>query len=177
MLDFYLNLQMHPQLQVVVSDASDISDISDEYDERLVQSSPPMITRSVINLTILWIVAQFGDFYYYTVISSSSSEFPNVTIATNISVSFWFLGNAILGIQSSLYFLVYYLIRHYDIYQNEQYRNPFVFSGTLLLLLGIYWTVLGYIAFFTVKVPLYIILKLALQTIVYVFTSGVWCRG
>ena len=141
----------------------------------------PDLHNSVIFLSALYgVLCQVGDFYYYFTILAKHSPYPDIKIAVGISLSFWFLVNAIIGIQSSLYFLAYFLhFRHGHLYENieimERYRTPFVVAGCLIILLGIYWTVIGYVGFFKADVPVYLVLKLSAQTIIYVLVVGVSC--
>ena len=114
----------------------------------------------------LYTLVQIPDFYYAYHIYYSQ----DVIIAFDIYSSFWFLVNGIIGIQYSLFFMLHYIIR----YVNMGNQPQFIFGFGLLVILGIGWTMIGFVGFFTKIVPLYIVAKLILQTIVYVFTVGVY---
>jgi hypothetical protein len=122
--------------------------------------------HSVYAISVLYGLAQILDFYlayhYY-----GKSDI----IAFDIYTSFWFLINGVIGIQYSLFFTLYYLLRNV-----ESYRTEFIFTYALLLTLAMGWTTIGFIGFFNNKIPFYFLIKLALQILIYGCTIGVYCN-
>jgi len=113
-----------------------------------------------VRLSILNGFAQISDFYF----AYYYYGFPN-TIAFDITISFWFLVNGIIGFQYSMLLIIYQLIKN-------TYRSHFIFTFGLLLSLALAWSIIGYIGFFQRIISFYFMFKLVLQTIVYIFTIG-----
>jgi len=116
-----------------------------------------------LRLSILYGLAQIADFYfayhYYRM---------SVMITSDINISFWFLVNGIIGIQYSLFLVLYQVIRN-------TYRSHFIFTFSLILILSLAWSLIGYIGFFSGSMPLYfMIFKLSPQSMIYVFTIGAY---
>ena len=114
-------------------------------------------------LSILHVLIQSADFYfayYYYGLS--------VMITSDINIYFWFLVYGIIGIQYSLFLVLYQVIRN-------TYRTHFIFTFSLILILALVWSLIGYIGFFKGVMPLYfMIFKLTPQSMIYVFTMGVY---
>jgi hypothetical protein len=125
-------------------------------------------TTAVLCISIVYVLCQIGDFYYYIILPDSPY------FAFDISMSFWFLINGIVGVQLSLYFIVYYATRHYQL---TTYQPALSFTISITILFGIYWTVIGWVGFIPVKNDYYHIYlgsKLITQSLIYVICSMVY---
>lgn len=114
--------------------------------------------QSCLMLSMMNGVAQISDFYF----AYHYYGFPD-RIIFDITISFWFLINAIIGIQYSLFLILYQVTRN-------TYRSHFIFTFGLLLTLGLAWSIIGYMGFFQRLIPFYFMFKLVIQTIIYILT-------
>jgi hypothetical protein len=116
-----------------------------------------------LKVSILHALIQSADFYFAYHYYGMS-----VMITSDINISLWFLVNGIIGIQYSLFLVLYQIVRN-------TYRNHFIFTFSLILILALVWSLVGYIGFFTGVMPLYFMMfKLSPQSIIYVFTIGAY---
>lgn len=118
-----------------------------------------------LKLSMLYALTQIPDFYFAYQYYGS----PDI-IVFNITISFWFFINGIIGLQYSLFLILYQLTRN-------TYRSHFIFTFGLILTLALAWSIIGYVGFFKSVISIYFMFKLVPQTIIYVFTIGAYLNN
>ena len=117
---------------------------------------------TVLWLSLLYVLFQIPDFCYAYIYYGLDD-----VIAFDIHTSFWFLVNGVIGVEYSCFFILNYLI--------QTHRPPLICVFSVLVLLGMGWTVIAYVGLFMkLSLPYYLTAKVWIQTIVYVFTTGIY---
>jgi len=129
----------------------------------------------IFTLSLSYMILQIGDFYFYNYLPERYRSVKGF----DISISLWLLTNGILGIQTSIFFVIYQWYRALHINTIPH----LIFSVFLFLIFGIAWTITGWSCMYDIQISIknsnlfewYMFLKLSLQTILYILVYCVFC--
>jgi hypothetical protein len=118
-------------------------------------------------LSLIYTLLQVGDFYYAIALSEPYRSYQNLFVAT----TGWLMTNGLIGLFSMMYFTLYIFYYQVRIFHVKTISRLFIIIGLIWTIFGYFFVNFAYLGTDTGFMS-YFVMKLIIQTTIYVFCFG-----